>query len=244
MKFIIHRGHFGLKNLKKHACQVLFWPLINSEIEDMIKNCPVCLTSCNRQPSEPTIKHPVLEEHGAKLAADLFWLYGYYYLLVVDYNSKIIVIENLKDLQSLTAINKCKKIFLQYGIPKKLITINRPEFISHHFKKFSKIWDFKHQTASLHYHQPNGLVEWSIQTVKQTLKKAKYDQQDEYLDFLFLNLQPNENGISLAQKWFNCQLRTTCPQPNPYFHKIHLLLKLPDAVNWAFFTEYFTRKYC
>ena len=72
VKSIIHKGHFGLENSKKRAHQALFWPLINSEIEDMIKNCPICLTSCNRQPSEPTIKHPVLEEHGAKLAADLF----------------------------------------------------------------------------------------------------------------------------------------------------------------------------
>ena len=124
----------------------------------------------------------------------------------VDYNSKFVAAENLSNSQSLTIINKCKKIFLQYGIPKELITDKGPEFTSHHFKKFTKNWDFKHQTVSLHYHQSNGLVEWSIQTVKQTLKKAKYDQQDEYLALLFLNSQPNENGISPAQKLFNCQL--------------------------------------
>ena len=72
MKLIIHQGHFGLKNLTKRASQALFWPLINSEIEDMIKNCPICLTFCNRQPSEPTIKHSVPEGHGIKLTADLF----------------------------------------------------------------------------------------------------------------------------------------------------------------------------
>ena len=44
MESIIHQGHFGLENSKKRACQALFWPLINSEIEDMIKNCPTCLT--------------------------------------------------------------------------------------------------------------------------------------------------------------------------------------------------------
>ena len=71
---------------------------------------------CNWKPSEPTIKHPVPEEPWTKLSADLIWLYVHYYLLVVDYNSKFIAVENLKNSQSLTVINKCKKnIFLQYG---------------------------------------------------------------------------------------------------------------------------------
>ena len=43
------------------------------------------------------------------------------------------------------------------------------------------------------------------------MKKAKYDQQDEYLALLFLNSQPNENGISPAQKLFNRQLCTNLP---------------------------------
>ena len=173
----------------------------SSPVLDMIKNCPTCLTFCNQQHSESTIKHPVLQEPWTKLAADLFRLYGHYYLLVVDYNSKFVAVENLNNLHSLTVINKCKKIFSQYGIPKELITDNRPEFTSHHFKKFVKSLDFKHQTVSPHYHQSNSLVEPSIQTIKQTLKKAKYDKS-EYL-VLFLNSQSNENGISPALKLFN-----------------------------------------
>ena len=125
--------------------------------------------------------------------------YGRYYLLVVDYNSKFVAIENFKNSQSLTVINKCNKIFSQYGIPKELITDNGPEFTSHYFKNFSKSWDFQHQTVNPHYHQSNGLAERSIQIVKRTLKKAKYDQKDKYLALLFLNSQPNENGISPAR---------------------------------------------
>ena len=39
---------------------------------------------------------------------------------------------------------------------------------------------------------------WETNPNSLTLKKAKYDQQDKYLALLFLNLQPNENGISPA----------------------------------------------
>ena len=74
-----------------------------------------------------------------------------------------------------------------YGVPKELITDNGPEFTSHHLKKFSRSWDFKHQSVSPHYHQSSGLVKRSIQSVKRTLKKAKHDQQDQYLALLFSN---------------------------------------------------------
>ena len=47
------------------------------------------------------------------------------------------------------------------------------------------------------------------------MKKAKYDQHDEYLALLFLNSQPNENGISPAEKFFNCQLCTNLPSVKP-----------------------------
>ena len=47
MKSLIHQGHLGIENCKKRARQSLFWPLMNSEIEDMIKKCPTCLTFRN-----------------------------------------------------------------------------------------------------------------------------------------------------------------------------------------------------
>ena len=76
MKSAIHQRHFGLENSEKKCPSSLFWPLINSEIDDMIKNCPIYLTFRNRQPKEPAIKHPVPQEPWTKLAADLFRLYG------------------------------------------------------------------------------------------------------------------------------------------------------------------------
>ena len=44
MKSLIRQGHLGIENCKKRTRQSLFWPLMNSEIEDMIRRCPTCLT--------------------------------------------------------------------------------------------------------------------------------------------------------------------------------------------------------
>ena len=104
------------------------------------------------------------------MIADLFHLYGHYCLLMIDYYSKFIVIETLKNLQSSIVINNCKKFFSQFGTPKELVSDNEPKFTSH-FKSFLRTWDFEHQTISLHFHQSDGLVEHITHIVKCTLKK-------------------------------------------------------------------------
>ena len=56
---------------------------------------------------------------------------------------------------------------------------------------------------------------------------ATYDQQDEYLALLFLNSQPNENGISPAQKLFIRQLRTNQPSVRPLLPQNSFVTETP-----------------
>ena len=82
---------------------------------------------------------------------------------------------------------------------------------------FSRTRDFEHKTIRLHFHQSKGLAERSIQTIKCTLKKAKLAIENHYLSILFLNFQPDENGLSPAHKLFNRPIRTnlTSAKPQP-----------------------------
>ena len=75
--------------------------------------------------------------------------------------------------------------------------------------------DFEHGTISPHFHQSNGLVERSVQTFKPTLKKAKLANEEHYLSKLFLNSQPDENGLSPAHKLFNRPIHTNLPSAEP-----------------------------
>ena len=171
IKSLIHQEHLGIENCKKRARQSLFWLIMNMKIGDMIKKCPTCLTFRNSQPSQPIIDHPVPNQASRKIAADSFRLYGHYYLPIIDYHSKFIVIEILNNLQSSTVTNKCKNFFSQLWTPKELVTNNGPEFSSHYFKLFLRISDFGHRIISPHFHQSNGLIERSIQTINVQLKK-------------------------------------------------------------------------
>ena len=55
-----------------------------------------CLTFRKRQPSEAIINNPVTNRAWAKIAANLFRLYGHYYILMINYYSKFIIIETLE----------------------------------------------------------------------------------------------------------------------------------------------------
>ena len=55
-----------------------------------------CLTFRKRQPSEPIINNPVTNRAWAKVAANLFRLHGHYYILMINYYSKFIIIETLE----------------------------------------------------------------------------------------------------------------------------------------------------
>ena len=178
---------------------------MNSEIEDTVKKCPTYLTFRNRQPSEPIVNHPTPNQ----VAVDPFPLYGHCYLLMIDYYFKFIVIKMPKNLQSSIVINTYRKIFSQFGTPKELVTDNGPEFTSHYFKLFSRTWDFEHQTISPHFHQSNGLVERAMHSVKCTIKRAKLANGDHYLPILFLNSQPEKNGLSPIHELFNRPIHCT-----------------------------------
>ena len=49
----IHKSHLGIAKCRQRAKEVLFWPGMSVEIEQMVTNCSVCADYDKKQPSEP-----------------------------------------------------------------------------------------------------------------------------------------------------------------------------------------------
>ena len=64
---LVHASHLGVDRCKRRAQDVIFWPGMNAEIEDLINNCTTCSTYKQNNPREPLLPHSVLEGHGRKL---------------------------------------------------------------------------------------------------------------------------------------------------------------------------------
>ncbi|CAB4000247.1 retrotransposon-like family member retr-1 [Paramuricea clavata] len=174
----IHAGHMGTEKCKKRARDVLYWPGMNSQIEEMVLKCPTCLEYRPSNQKEPMIVQPTPTIPWDTVATDLFYWNNSNYLLVVDYFSRYFEIAKLPDIKSSTLVTYMKSIFARHGIPREVKSDNGPQYTSQEFGKFSQEWNFQHTTTSPYHPQANGLVERLVQTVKNLLNKANRDGRD------------------------------------------------------------------
>ena len=68
-------------------------------------------------------------------------------------------------ITSITAswtIEKLRMIFATYGLPAKIVTDNRPTFISHEFSDFLNECAILHVTAAPYHPATNGLAERGV----------------------------------------------------------------------------------
>ena len=209
---IIHGAHLGVEKCKRRARDVLYWPGMNAQVEDMVLNCQVCAQYRKSNRKEPLLPHDVPQRPWAKVGGDLFEVGGQTFMILVDYYSGFFEIDNLKQTKSENVIRCCKAQFARYGIPDTLITDNGPQFSSTEFRQFSNEYQFKHKTSSPHYPQSNGMAERAVQTAKRLLIKAKEDKKDPYLSLLDLRNTPKSNLLgSPAQRLMGRRTKTLLP---------------------------------
>ena len=115
MLSIIHSSHLGIIKCKQHALEVLYWPTMNQQIEEAVKNCTTCADYQNKLPPEPLIPTQIPNLPFNQVTVDLFEFESKQYILVVDYYSKFIEVRELKDMRSHTTIDALKSIFSTHG---------------------------------------------------------------------------------------------------------------------------------
>ena len=177
MLHYIHSSHLGIEKCKRRARDILFWPGMTSQIEDVVLQCQICSTHQRSNTKEPMLPHMIPERPWSQVGADLFQFNSQNYLILVDYYSNFIELNLLNTTTSQQVVTHLKSQFARHGIPDRLITGNGPQFSSDTFKQFAKDYCFQHCTASPHYPQSNGMAKKAVQTVKNCLKKAVLDKR-------------------------------------------------------------------
>ena len=79
--------------------------------------------------------------------ADVFQLNNKNYICTVDYHNKFPVIKRMEGLSAASLIAAVKNIFVEYGIPQRIMSDAGSNFISEKFKTFCTA-----STLSRHYH--------------------------------------------------------------------------------------------
>ena len=175
---LIHGFHLGIARSLSRAREILYWPGMSSQIQDVVLACGICNTYQRKNQKEPLIPHSVPDRPWSKLGVYIFELQGKQYLVIVDYYSGFVELDLLTHLTANQVINHCKSQFSRHGIPDVLISDNGPQFSSHEFQQFVKHYQIDHHTSSVYHPQSNGMAEKAVQTVKRLIKKATHDGND------------------------------------------------------------------
>ena len=49
----VHEGHLGMQSCKHRARELLYWPGMNADIEELIRRCSICQEYTSQQVKEP-----------------------------------------------------------------------------------------------------------------------------------------------------------------------------------------------
>ena len=129
----------------------------------MVQSLPSILVSYQSLPGrEPILQHEITECPWAKIGADLCELDGCMLLVVCDYYSNFIEIDNINRATSQSVCKSLKSMFSRYGVPDIVISDNGPQFAAAEFSEFANKWMLKHNTFSPHYLQSNGKAENAV----------------------------------------------------------------------------------
>ena len=208
----LHEGHLGMEKCKRRARQCIYWPNMNNQIEQKIRQCGEGSKLLPSKPAEPLLPHVCPAKPWQKVGSDLFHWAGKMYVIIVDYFSLWPEVYLLRKPDSTNVIHAIKEAFSQHGIPQELVSDNGPQYTSREFRLFKSQWQFVHTTSSPHYYQSNGLAECTVKAVKRLIKKCHRSNQDILKGLLILRNTPIKCGQSPAQLLKGYILRDNLPR--------------------------------
>ena len=207
----IHEGHLGIEKCKQRGRSCVYWPAMNADIEQLVKQCEICNRFATSNRKEPMIPHDIPARPWKKIGVDHFTLLGQDYLLMVDYFSKYPEVIPVSSKTADATIKVMQSVFSRLGIPDTVVADNMP-FNSTEFKNFSLVWDFTISTSSPNFPQSNGLVERNVQTIKRVIRKAKESNASVDLALLeYRNTPISGINLSPAQLLMSRRLRSSLP---------------------------------
>ena len=169
---LIHKSHLGIVKCKQRAREVLYWPAMNADIETAVKDCETCASHQNKLQREP-LKPTVMPDFPfCEVGTDLFDLGSKKYLVLVDYYSKFVEVDELKATTTGEVIQVLQAQFCRHGIPRVLRSDNGPQFSSREFATFCKAYQVQHLTCSPHHQQANGEAGTSHSNGKETVEEV------------------------------------------------------------------------
>ena len=183
-------GHEGIYKTYHRLKPNYYWKGMNRDINLYIKCCPKCQMYKRQKQNENVENIPTKPGYpffrvGLDLVGPLpRTKAGYKFIIVlVDYLTKWVEAESLKETGSNEVIKFLKKVFARHGTPEVLITDNGPQFHSDKTKAFLDLHDVYVNFATTYHPSTNGEVENRNKEIIKYLKLLA-NQEEEWDEVL------------------------------------------------------------
>ena len=172
----LHRDHGGVVRMKSVARSYMWWPAMDSDIEELAKTCQSC-KAVKSAPSEAPM-HPWLwpDQPWRRVHVDFAGPFkNKMFFLLMDAHSKWPERVEMKSTTAADTIAVLRRVFASFGLPEQLVSDNGPQFVSRDFTEFLTANGVKHIRVAPYHPASNGAIERFVQTFKQSMKAGEHD---------------------------------------------------------------------
>lgn len=133
---LLHAEHPGETRMKQLARSHVYWPNIDKDIEQLVKQCGVCQVTQNARKDVQVRPWNWSTQPWRRLFVDFAKKYGLTFIVVVDHHSKFPFVEAMTKTTATDVIDYLRTLFALFGLPNELVCDNGPPFNSQEFSQF------------------------------------------------------------------------------------------------------------
>lgn len=169
---IAHESHPGIVVMKRRLRQKVWWPMLDKQVEQFVKQCKACSMVSTLDPPEPMSRTEMPDRPWKDLAADFVGPLpsGHNLLVIIDYFSRFTEVVIMKQITATLTVKALHETFCRFGMPTSLKTDNGPQFVSNELDVFCKEFGIKHVRTTPYWPQANGEVERINRSIGKRLK--------------------------------------------------------------------------
>ena len=207
---ILHIGHFGIQRMKQLARTAVYWPGIDSCIDELSHSCQTCAEHQNKPPKQ--LVHPWMfpEKPWSRVHVDhAINFLGSNWLVLTDAYSNYPCIHSTTSTSTKATIDLLENDFAHFGYPHSLVTDNATTFTSTEFQEWCTSRGIVHLTGAPYHPATNGAAERLIQTFKKSMIKSNLSPKSALHQFLIqYRRTPLAGGYSPSELLNGRQIRT------------------------------------
>lgn len=162
----------------KNLVRSYFWlPLMDSEIENIIKNYESYLLNRPNPPKNFLNSYHWPQKPWTRLHIDYLGpIFGSNYFVLVDATSKWLEVFQVNHLTTQIVIRKQTDIFARFSLPKSLASDSAKYFKNEVFKEFLEWRNIVHFIGAPYHPETNGEAESAVKIIKNCMKRIKHSK--------------------------------------------------------------------